>query len=137
MREYKFCGKRRDEKWVHGSLVIGTNNESTYIFTNIGEQWSVVPKTVCQFTGLRDDKRTEQYPEGQEIYEKDIILCTCGNISVKNIVVFNQKVAGFQFQEENGVLCPISNYKRSYTMHKIGNIYDNPELLEENLIYGQ
>jgi len=28
---------------------------------------------VCQYTGLKDSKRTEEYPEGQEIYEGDII----------------------------------------------------------------
>jgi hypothetical protein len=37
------------------------------------EVYEVDPATVGQFTGLRDCKRTEEYPEGQEIYEGDIL----------------------------------------------------------------
>ena len=34
----------------------------------------VVPETVGQYTGLKDKKRTEEFPEGQEIYEGDILI---------------------------------------------------------------
>ena len=31
----------------------------------------VIPKTVEQFTGLRDSKRTKEYPKGQMVFEGD------------------------------------------------------------------
>ncbi len=34
----------------------------------------VIPETVGQATGLKDKKRTEEFPEGQEIYEGDILI---------------------------------------------------------------
>ncbi|MFB5758942.1 hypothetical protein [Paenibacillus medicaginis] len=60
MREIKFRGKRKDNgedvKYISICLANGTS---------VG----VDPETVGQYTGLKDSKRTQEFPEGQEIYE--------------------------------------------------------------------
>lgn len=33
------------------------------------------PSTLAQATGIRDNKRNEEFPEGQEIYKGDILKC--------------------------------------------------------------
>ena len=74
MREIKFRGKRIDNgEWVFGGISIKAHgtfiHDEDLPFDDVCE---VIPESVGQFTGLRDSKRTEEYPEGQEIYEGDI-----------------------------------------------------------------
>lgn len=74
MREIKFKAKRLDNReWVKGSLIRSTVGikEKAYIVDNFSSMsdYSVIgvdPKTVCQFTGLKDC-------EGNEIWEGDIV----------------------------------------------------------------
>lgn len=77
MRQHKFRGKRVDTgEWVYGCYLkkwTGTKYKH-YIHDGLLE-YEVDPETVGEFTGLYDCKRTEQYPEGQEIYEGDIVKC--------------------------------------------------------------
>ena len=84
MRENKFRGKRLDNgEWVYGGVT--TYGEHAFIvraelqisesdnmyFSTTGIE--VIPATVGQYTGLKDCKSTEEYPEGQEIYEGGIV----------------------------------------------------------------
>jgi len=97
MREIKFRGKRIDNgEWVYGSLDWErlADGVEYYIHTGINgkefeEFYSVLPETIGEFTSLKDCKRTEEFPEGQEIYEGDLLLtphepcsmvawCSCG-----------------------------------------------------------
>ena len=72
MREIKFRGKRADNgEWVYGDLIhfpattaIGHPDKDGVCW----EEYYVIPETVGQSIGLKDSKRTEEYPEGQEIY---------------------------------------------------------------------
>lgn len=90
MREIKFRGKRVDNgEWAYGFLLITVNGvvyildahngiikpfqEEQPVFS--GNHYEVLPETVGQYTGLKDRKRTEEYPEGQDIYEGDIVRC--------------------------------------------------------------
>ncbi len=87
---------------------------------------------LMQFTGLRDSKRTEKYPEGQEIYEGDVVRGRWLNEGedLLGVVVFHD--AGFIVKRINGpdkdkwdlLHTSVDGYK------VIGNIHDNPDLLE-------
>ena len=87
MREIRFRGRRVDTgEWVFGYYF--TDITGGYLHPEHGalegrvchfildanmENIEVIPETFGQYTGLRDCKRTEEYPEGQEIYEGDIV----------------------------------------------------------------
>jgi len=69
LREIKFRGKRIDNgEWVYGYLLSDCA---------IGQwarcKYEVIPETVGQFTGLKDNKRTKEFPNGQDIYEGDVM----------------------------------------------------------------
>ena len=83
----KYRGKRKDGGgWVYGSLFKG---DLTWIIQIPFKFIEVILETVGEYTGLKDCKRTEKFPEGQEIYEGDLLLtphepcsmvawCNCG-----------------------------------------------------------
>ena len=77
MREIIFRGIRLDTKeftygylWAKNNCSVGTR---TLIMNSMGSAYEVDPETVGQFSGLRDNKRTAEFPEGQEIFEGDLI----------------------------------------------------------------
>jgi hypothetical protein len=77
---------------------------------------------VMQFTGLKDKN-------GKEIYEGDILRRRVKMKSVLWQIVFNTAVAGFKQRS-------IEEYPMQLDVDKeneiIGNIYENPELLQAN-----
>jgi len=144
MRDVEFRGKRKDNgKWIFGYLKIGSKGRmyiSVCEKTKLGDNWlvfEVIPETVGEYTGLLDCK-------GQKIFEGDITkaisLTTMGE-KIQRIceVIF---IAGtFLFQEgiDNGIPkgFPLHDAIRfqntiNMTIEVIGNITDNPELLETN-----
>ena len=68
-REILFRGMRHEGQWVFGYLC----SESGIDDETIGLPWRVIPETVGQYTGLRDSKRSKDYPEGQRVFENDRI----------------------------------------------------------------
>lgn len=147
-REIRFRGKRTDNReWVEGYLFCCQNQ--TYIIRemikNNPAMKEVDPETVCQYTGL-DDKN------GRNIFERDIVKLLLPNgeiryfrVSIKNVVRkvlchpdFDDKfskveITGVVFEWNGYELFPcvdtygVPDYKM---MEVIGNIFDNPELLE-------
>lgn len=137
MREILFRGKvpedSRDEelreKWVEGNLVHQTEYYGSpvdrYHILYTGEfhcdfydSVEVVPKTVGQFTGLLDKN-------GTKIFEGDIIYNGHGYPGV-----VKWSYGTFIVRFAVGDDWDISQYVKEEYTEIIGNIYDNPELLE-------
>ena len=149
MREILFRGKRIDNgNWVEGGLISGVftalGQDIKYIlcpdkadydcFEDFSEEngiFEVIHETVGQYTGLTDKN-------GTKIFEGDIVrLKRFGNIECGKIV-FNTNTAGFEFWHEVtvGAYGEKSTRKENLcafavaVVEVIGNIHDNPELLE-------
>ena len=137
MREIKFRGKARDGTWVFGYYVVAENlhyitsdkhipHNSGFIggavvLHHIAGFREVDPKTIGQYTGLKDCA-------GKEIYEGDIVEYENGN-------------AGYGRPREQeisrDVIPSIFNHFKHEDLQSwwkdgeiIGNAYDNPELLK-------
>ena len=132
MREILFRGKRIDNgEWVVGDLYRQTDcfgDRETIIFEDKGANCFrknfVDPKTVCQYTGLND-----KY--GNKIFDGDIIkapfLCGVTKRNMTGIVEYTKGIFDFKHSDEK--------YGRQLLgyvdgIEVIGNIFDNPELLE-------
>jgi uncharacterized phage protein (TIGR01671 family) len=142
MRTIKFRGKTPEGKWVYGDLIKDVKlhgGDTAILPTNDFLDYEIViPETVGQFTGL-PDKNGKEYYEGDiaemeasvEYDEGSFIITYIGEVTIipsmgvclKNVKQYsNRRIA------EKYV-----GYKKlvSYRSEKIGNIYDNPELLNE------
>lgn len=135
MREILFRGKSKSNgEWIEGLLYedgFGRKNIIYYIpseYKNVLPDRKVIvvdPETVCQFTGLLDKN-------GVKIFEGDI----CRNIKNEEIVSvrWHGTMAGYVWnkrREDNKYLYNFGELFRVYDKYEvIGNIFDNPELME-------
>lgn len=135
MREILFRGKSvNDGNWVEGSLVVTTiepaddtpikhyhiENMTIGVFPNgfqSGLSETVNPNTVGQFTGLTDKN-------GKKIFDGDIVK----KVGDKCVVKWNEEDAKFIIIGAMTRL-DFSLFFAKY-LEVIGNIHDNPELLE-------
>lgn len=119
---YLFRGKRKDNgEWVFGDLVHSVYKIGDTCVGQYGNEvgmHEVDPETVCQCTGGKDKN-------SKLIWENDIVKIN--NSKVNTVITFRD------FE----IICTIPNEK--YYKHRleydteyevIGNIFDNPELLE-------
>lgn len=132
-REIKFRAKRADgSAWVYGDLR-QENSGNKVIMTNLktwednggnvdayGENIIVNPNTIGQYTGRRDKN-------GKEVYEGDILKW---NDRVVDYMRVGNKCVVY-YDEMRCCFSPLNNYLWN-TFEVIGNIYDNPKLLEED-----
>lgn len=140
MRDIKFRGKRLDtQEWEYGDLM-RDNQGGCYVFPieaeNLYSEYKVDKSTIGQYTGLKDK-------DGNEIYEGDIVECVSWNEYFskdgQSMEAFRRKMyvdfrkGGFKMVEpmqepmEDNVWDIIYNCD----IEVIGNIFDNPELLEK------
>lgn len=129
MREILFRGQCcTDGKWVEGYLGIEVPDElviqqfsfDEYFKSNCIDQYSVKPETVGQYTGLKD-------LHGTRIFEGDIVKVydVYCNETVVGVVEFCD--GSFRIYDTD-----FTSYDRwmYYKVEVIGNVFDNPELLE-------
>lgn len=136
MREIKFRGKsRKDGRWIFGLLGLGSTGNQDVISgfgnSNHQNQYSILVvrlESVGQFTGLKDNN-------GVDIYEGDIFRKGLGE------VFYDTKSASFMVKWHDPVWKRIRSDNPSYkdgepifqnyfALEVIGNIHDNPELLQ-------
>lgn len=135
-REILFRGKRVDNgKWVEGELLHDMKNRPWIYWTTpkeltvfFSKNAIVNPETIGQYTGKTDKN-------GNKIFEGSIIKYTNNQ---KGVYEIGKKMKGFVCFDEN-IGCYIS--KNNFQKHAdfwfasdievIGNIHDNPELLED------
>ena len=124
MREILFRGKRTvNGKWVEGYAFKQRNPENieeSYIRVHETD-FNVIPETVSQFTGLADKN-------GRKIFEGDIVRYGDGIYRV----IFEQRngTAYFGIAISEIETWYFGNNVPAKQMEVIGNICDNPELLE-------
>lgn len=147
MREIKFRGKRKDNGvWVYGSLLqneVWTVIIDEFIPDECGccydvDGYEVIPETVGQYTGLCD-------MDGTRIYEGDILRynhsksdsddenCLDTRHYTRNYAVewINTRCNnGYRIRNKSIWFMITQGTIINGKAEKIGNVYDNPELLE-------
>ena len=135
---YLFRGKRIDNgEWVIGNCIDDGVTGQVFIHTvgnsvnesdKVGEEgclqfvaFEVAPSTICQCTGLKDKN-------GKLVWENDIVEyrdCT----TERYVVAYENDKACFEYQQYG---CSIMNFDEmsSVEVEVVGNVFDNPELLE-------
>ena len=130
MRDILFRGKRIDNsEWAFGSLLIGRT--ATFIWNNTEVFAKDIDRsTVGQYTGLTDKN-------GKKIFEGDIIKIVpdydySDDYSISKVYSYNGILCvdyhGDDF--DSTALGFLDDYLPDGDFEVIGNIHDNPELLE-------
>ena len=130
MREILFRGKKKDNgEWAYGDLcqvLPGYECKFNLIFSQeeCATSSIVLPETVGQYTGLTDKN-------GRKIFEGDCFKTYCAGLPVyKHIVGYYPEHFAFMARcIEMNTVHYLSDYRPS-AIEVIGNIHDNPELLE-------
>jgi uncharacterized phage protein (TIGR01671 family) len=152
MPEILFRGKRKEHdffglggEWVYGIPIkthIGIficfeenpHYCNQYGYMEIEEISKVIPETVGAFTGLTDKN-------GVKIFEGDIVKEYKSKDKVKGVVKFGEYQSGInkyaddlgfyvEWTTENFLIQELGYWCRKNMLEVIGNVHDNPELLE-------
>lgn len=121
---HAFDVNKKHDGWVYGFLSC-----ENYIYSpELGTEKLIDPSTICQCTGLKDE-------DGKKIFEGDIvgyIDCTSTENGYsehycRGLVAWDEETASFQVTER---LSAESYEVLDRGCNVLGNIFDNPELLE-------
>lgn len=144
MRKILFRGKRTDNgEWIEGYYATQSNHacfanelkhqhfifKDVFLDFNLGglQKFEVIPETVGQYTG-KTDKNDKNIFDGDIVYCKSrldnaimVVIFECGQFRM----VLSENYRSYQ---TNSGFYDINCFDKEV----IGNIYDNPELLEGN-----
>ena len=133
MREILFRGKTDDGEWVYGSFCMDAREQFNGLCGVDGfirlydkakgkmQTYEVDRETVGQYTGLNDKN-------GKKVFEGDIIRKTNEG---RHPQIFTANIrTNFRVNEEV-YYSPCDHFTESCEYEIIGNIHDNPELLEK------
>lgn len=128
MREILFRGKHihvhpknehLDGTWVYGYLC----DENHINAPKLEGEFLVDPKTICQYTGLTDKNI-------RKIFENDVVK----EDSTIGIIKFGRYGNGFHFGYfVDWINCPLLRNELWFWSNRVdvvGNIFDNPELIQ-------
>ena len=136
---YLFRAKRLDNgQWVQGFICKKKYKSNKFYISCFHDKddneqfFAIDPDTICQCTGLKDKN-------GNLIWDNDVVkatvrqnsLCQSSTYSDFYQVAYHKKNCYFYLKKKNNNLLFDGNW--SYylkTIEVIGNIFDNPELLE-------
>ena len=122
MREILFRGKRTDGVWEFGYYFAKPIQERHFILC--GEnQWMVCKESVGQFTGLTDKN-------GKKIFEGDRCRVSRPCVLAYGKITFQNGCFWFVDDGPGGMLRLCDVKMNGFEIEVIGNIHDNPELLE-------
>ena len=153
MREIIFRGKKDDDEWVYGSFCMDAREQFNGLCGVDGfirlydkakgkmQTYEVDRETVGQYTGLKDKN-------GKRIFEGDIIKSDNGKQSSISVVKFGEYYPKMfyammdiyfpiaQHINANGFFAESTKHEdmilfKSPFFEIIGNVHDNPELLEK------
>lgn len=122
---YLFRAKRKDNgEWTEGFLL--KRWDGLWIFT-IDEKFAdlIIPSTLCQCTGRKDKN-------GKLIYENDIMVAYYDEENPEHgtyVMVVWREYGWVTVENNSDDLCPLDDFTINH-FYVVGNIFDNPELLE-------
>ena len=136
-REIKFRGKNAlSGHWVYGFLIKKKNRKNGKIYfaiavddCSLANTIPVHAETVGEFTGLKD-------VDGVDVYEGDIVELNFDDGKRRRFISYAQPTEGFTYpafdlEPFDLFINPLSDdLIKSLDIIVIGNIHDNPELLE-------
>lgn len=123
MREILFRGKKLScAEWVYGSLVICGNKYYIYVH-RYGVAFEVIPETIGQYTGLKDKSGTKIFAGDIVKWRFERVWKTEYHIST---IVWDYFMSGWRLTVQGGN----AKMRKDIEYEILGNIHDNPELLE-------
>lgn len=112
--------QKSDNTWVYGIPI--QNPKGNLQIRNYFDAFSVIPETLSQYTGIKDEERNP-------LYDGDIIKVTDAYDN-ETIYLIDYKPGGFCAIQKD---CNFSTYlgelyRGEYSIKKLGNIFDDSEL---------
>jgi transposase-like protein len=132
LQNCRYRAWHKEERNMYPVLGLDWFNQQVLIDTNGVPAWHPMTLFVIMgYSGLRDKKRTPEYPDGHKIYAGDIVQFPINlegkKTEIKDVVAFDQETGLFivvDLEEDGDPLC-----FHNYECEVIGTIQENPELL--------
>ena len=139
MRQIKFRAWHKEEKKmyeiekIYPYRNIDTKGGEVFLVSNTSIPSYYFPEEVAllQYTGLKDSKRTKKYPDGQEIYEGDIVRWHTSAEMPSDEV--EERVDEVKYVGAWAAFYPLTynaRWRCDVICEVIGNVYEHSHLLD-------